>query len=564
MTTQHGIRRIAKIAVCAAAAVSMMLPLAACGKNGGQNAGGGDSSIINVFNGATGTITENFNPFSPTALQPTLGLIYEPLFYYNIYTGADPKPMLGESWEWNEDGSQLTVITREGVKWQDGEPFTAKDVAYTFQLIVDNPALNTSGTPIKSAEATDDTHAVITFNAPNSYLQESQILGNSAIVPEHLWSKVEDPSAYTNEDPIGTGPFKLDNFTSQAYTLTANADYWNGKPKIEGARFLSLNDADGAASALIGGQIDWMSSFIPGLDNLLKDNPDISYTNTPYMTTAIITCANGDAGCVGPQTDPAVRQAMYYAMDRTQLNKLAADGTGKIGSPTMLVPDRDEKWIPDESLRTTPEGSDIDKANEILDEAGWTMGDDGIRVKDGERLSMTIQTVSGYSDYITINNTLQQTFKEVGIELKPTLLSWNEWNNNEQTGQFQLSLDSLGAGSSTDPYFIYNKFISENAAKVGETGGVNLSRYSNPVVDEAVAAAASTNDEAEKIKQYGIVEAELAKDMPYITIYLNTCLNEYNQTKYTGWPTEDDMYALPITWRAWDNGIILQTIEPKQ
>ena len=102
-------------------------------------------------------------------------------------------------------------------------------------------------------------------------------------------------------------------------------------------------------------------------------------------------------------------------------------------------------------------------------------------------------------------------------------------------------------------------------AKVGDTsGGQNYARYSNPVVDKAVANAAATEDEAERKAQYAIVQQEITNDVPYIPVYINSMLTEFNDSKATGWPTEDNMYALPAAWKAWDMGIILQHLEPKQ
>lgn len=558
------IHSVVRRVVAGVAALTTMASLAACGGSSGDTGatGAAKDSTVTIFNGATGTINENFNPFSPTALQPTLGVIYEPLFWYNLAKESDPKPMLATDTEWNEDGSVLTITTRDGVKWQDGEPFTAEDVAYTFEILRKTPSLNVSGLAA-TAKAVDDTHVTLTFPEANSYVAADSALGNQAIVPKHIWEKIDDPVAEINSDPIGTGAFKLNKFTSQSYSLDANKDYWGGAPKISGVRYIALSDADGATNALLAGKVDWMSSFIPGLDQILKDNKEISYVNTPQMTTIIMTCSSTDAGCKGPQTDTAVRQAMNLAMDRDQLNKLAGGGFASIGSPTLLPPDITPKWIANKDLLKSPNTANVDKAKEILDAAGWTEGSDGIREKDGQKLSMTIQTVSGWADYISINDTLRQQFKEVGIDLKTTQLAWNEWNDKEQKGDFELSLDSFGLGVTDDPYHIYNpKFTTENMVKVGETGGQNLARYSNAKVDAAVKAASQTDDFDAKLEQYGIVQEQIANDLPYVPIYVNSMLTEFNNSKATGWPTDDNKYALAASWKAWDQGIVLQTIEP--
>ncbi|MBG6237329.1 peptide/nickel transport system substrate-binding protein [Mycetocola sp. CAN_C7] len=552
----HGTRRVGLTVTALAAAAA--LTLTGCSASSTPTS---DTSSITVFNGATGTITENFNPFSSTALQPTLGVIFEPLYWYNAAADQDPVPQLATAFEWNEDGTALTITTREGVKWTDGEDFSAEDVAFTFNLVNETPELNTTGLSA-TAEATDENTVVLSFTEP-SFMQEPSVLGNRGIVPEHIWAEVSDPVTDVNSNPVGTGPFKVKDFNAQSYVLEKNTDYWEeGKPAIDEVRYISLETADAASAALLAGQVDWMSSFLPGLDQILKDNQNLTYVNTPAMTASIFTCSNAELGCTGPQTDPAVRQAIYHGIDREQLNTLAGGGFAETASPTIILPERDKKWIADEANVEVPSNADVDTAAEILDEAGWVEGSDGIREKDGERLSLTIQTVSGWSDFISLNDAMTQQLAEVGIELKPTQLSWNEWNANQTLGQYQLSLDSIGLQPSNNPYFTYDKWYnSANTTPVGESAiAGNAARYADDTVDAAIATARATNDEAVQAEQYAIIQEQIVTDMPYIPIYINSMLTEFNTDRATGWPSNDDKYALPVSWKSWDNGIVLKTI----
>ena len=551
-----------------AAAAVLALGLAGCtGSDGAGKPGAKGDSSITVFNGANGAIVENWNPFIPNFLQPTSGAIHEALFWYNMATDAPPQPMLGTAYQWNADGTELTITTREGVTWTDGKPFSAKDVAFTFDLIRRNKAINATNLQIKSAVAKDDKTAVLTFGV-KTFTDEAAIIGHTPIVPEHIWSKIGDPSKTINPNPVGTGPYKLKTFSAQSYVLEKNPAYWQpGKPQIQNVRFISLATADAASAALTAGQVDWMTSFLPGLDQLLKNHKELTYVNTPAMTTAILTCSNAALGCTGPQTEVAVRQAIYHALNRDQLNKLAGGGFAGAASPTMLLPERDKKWIADPAQATIPGTADVAKANQILDAAGWVKGGDGIRAKGGQRLSMTIQTVTGWSDYISLNDAMAQQFKEAGIELKPSQMSWNEWSNNQVQGKYQLSLDSIGLGANSNPYHTYQpRYSSATTAKVGEAArnSGNFARYDNPVVDEAVQVAAGTNDEAVQKEQYTIIQREIVRDLPYIPVYVNSLLTEFNTSRATGWPTNEDKYALPASWKIWDNGIVLANLKPAQ
>lgn len=524
----------------------------------------GASTAITVFNGQTGTFTENWNPFSSTALSPTLGVVYESLFWWNVAKAGDPTPMLGTAYTWNADGTQLTVTTRDGVKWSDGTPFTAKDVAYSYNLIVSTPALNTNGLDL-TAKATDDHTVVLTFKH-TSFMQEPSVLGNVPIVPEHIWKTKKDPATDINTNPVGTGPFVVKSFSPQSFVMEKNPTYWDaGKPAINEVRYISLASADAASAALVAGNVDWMGAFLPGLDSIIKSNPDLSYTNSPVLTTSIFTCSNAAEGCSGPQTDPAVRKAMYYALNRGQLNKLAGGGFAGVASPTLLLPERDSSWIADSANGSAPQDPDVAKAKQILDAAGWVPGSDGIRVKNGERLSMTIQTVTGWSDYISLNDAMKQELAAVGIEIKPSQVAYNEWKTAEINGKFQLSLDSIGLGASNNPYFTYfPRYDSTSTAPVGQTvpASSNVSRFSDPEVDAALATAAGTNDVAVQKAQFAKVQSIVVDQMPYIPIYVNSTLIEFNNSRATGWPTTKNSYAFAASWKAWDQGIVLRTIVP--
>ena len=562
--TRHG-------AAAAALTCATALVMTACSSSSSSSSSGATGSAssagksqITIFNGATGTITENWNPFSPTELQPSLGIIYEPLFYYNLASSAAPKPELATAFKWNAAGTELTITTRSGVKWTDGQPFTAKDVAFTFNMIHKFPALNVSGLDA-TATAPDDQTAVLTFKS-TSFMQEPQVVGNTPIVAEHLWSKIAEPAKTINQNPVGTGPYKLQAFSSESYVLTKNTDYWEaGKPKIDSVRYISLATADAASGALLAGKVDWMSAFLPNLDQLLKGNKALTYVNTPALTASLFSCANAQLGCTGPQTDPAVRQAIYYGMDRTQLNKLAGGGFAGPASPTMLLPERDKAWVANPDDVAIPQTGDAAKAASILTAAGYTKGADGIFAKNGQRLSLTVQVVAGWSDFISAISVMATQLKAVGIEVKAEQLAYQAWNSNETTGKFQLSMDSIGLGASNNPYYTYQpRYTSSNTVKVGEVApnSGNYSRYSNPKVDAALTAAAATNDEAVQKQQYAIVQTEIVRDLPYIPIYVNSMLTEFNTTNATGWPSNDNKFALPASWKSWDNGIVIKELSP--
>jgi len=552
-------------------ALAATMGLSGCTSNSGSSDNGASNSTVTVFTGQVGNFTAaNFNPFNNmgTFLQPTQGVIYEALFYYNKARQEDPVPLLGQSYSWSSDGKVLTVKLRPDVKFSDGTAMTADDVVFSMNLYATSPQLN-GGTQQYTAKKVDDTTIEFDF-VQTSFTLEATVLGAQAVVPAALWQDVDDPTSGTNENPVGTGPYMLapNGYTSQVITLQKNPNYWgtgDEAPSVEYVKYITLANADAATTALQQGQVDWMGSFLPTLQDIVDgSNGTITYSNTPQATTGLFACSNPDLGCTGPQTDPAVRLALYYAMDRTQLSTQAVAGFSKPASPTLLPSFVNSDAISDPTLNEVPQSPDLDKAKASLEGAGWTMGSDGYYAKDGQELDLTLIDVSGWTDYNTMAQLLVGQFQQAGIKLTVSDVAQNAWTQAEVSGDYQLSLNSVNMGVSSNPYFTYNQYLnSANTSPVGQTATTNVTRYKNADVDAAILALANTNDPTAEMTQYTIIQKALMQDMPIVPIYVNQALCEYNTTHATGWPSADNLYAFPLPWGGnWGTGIVLKTIKP--
>lgn len=181
------------LAVAAGAAV-LALGLSACSSTpsdgGASKTPAASTKTLRVWAGSQTPIVANFNPFAPTVLHAALGPIYEPLFFFNKTADTKPVGELGESYEFNADGTVLTIKLKSGVTWNDGKTFTAKDVAYTFNF------KGNANTALVSATASDDTTVVLTYKTPQ-FTSAFQILGGTYIIPEHVWSAVKDFTTFT-------------------------------------------------------------------------------------------------------------------------------------------------------------------------------------------------------------------------------------------------------------------------------------------------------------------------------------------------------------------------------
>jgi peptide/nickel transport system substrate-binding protein len=184
-------------AVLAITAFMTAAVLAACsGSSGGSSSGtsssSGQSGVLTVTTGSAGTFADNFNQFSPAAEDPTNGMIYEPLFFYNTAKSGDVTPWLGSSFAWSNGGKTLTVQLRHGVKWTDGKPFTSADVVYTYNLAIHSAAINKFGLPLASVAADGTYGATINFTKP-AYSYAYYALGRVEMLPKHIW-QADSPS----------------------------------------------------------------------------------------------------------------------------------------------------------------------------------------------------------------------------------------------------------------------------------------------------------------------------------------------------------------------------------
>jgi len=281
---------------------------------------------------AIGNITSNSsNPFlaAGQSLPGTLSMVYERLFYVNSMNG-DETPLLGVSYEWSEKSLKLTVKTRQGILWSDGETFSAQDVAFSFNYIKEHPALDLSGIwggDLTTVEAIDDQTVVFSFSAPNTPV--FTYLATQAIVPEHIWATIDDPGAYINEKPVGTGPFLLDSCTLQQFaSYVRNPNYWmKGRPYIDRVNFSVIKTNDSALMVMLLDEVDYAFLYVPDVKNtFVARDPEVhayywpvANSNLLYLNTAknLLEYGEEDLGPGGlPQSSGhGLRQESYERAD---------------------------------------------------------------------------------------------------------------------------------------------------------------------------------------------------------------------------------------------------------
>ena len=549
----------------AATAVALSLTLAACTSSAPAPSGSAASgapaaaSTLRVWAGSTTPITVDFNPFHvDTALYGTYGPIYEPLFFFNQLSADAPVPMIGQSYTYSADGKTITITIKSGLKWSDGQALTADDVAFTMGY-----GPNKTDKMI-SATATDDTTVVLKYSSPQ-FTAASQLLGSTMIVPRHVWSTIDSYMKETNDNPVGSGPYIVETTSDASYTFTANPDYRSPVP-ITNVQFLGIDSNQSGQDLLSTGQIDWTGMFIANPD-WVPGTGAIDTMNQQQDPTVMVTCADATKGCKGDQTDVAVRQALNVAIDRSQLAEKAwVNLVGKANPAFVLLP-RDQKWLTDSALAESPQTADAAQASQILEAAGYTKDDKGFYGKNGKEISLDLFSPDGWTDYNDAAKLIAEQAGKAGIKVTARTVSEAEYWTPVTNGDFQLAMYGLTQSVVADPFSNYDQYFSgKSTAKVGDAPvrGQNYSRYSNAVVNAAVDAAAATNDEATKKAEYAKIQAQIAIDLPYIPVVLNASQAFFNTKNFTGWPTDDNLYADPLPYLSVAPAIVLLNLKPVQ
>ncbi|MFF4649223.1 ABC transporter substrate-binding protein [Streptomyces sp. NPDC001380] len=551
-------RPAARRLLAAGAVLSLAVSTAACSSGSSGKDSPAATGVLTVTTGSTGNFTENFNPFSPNALQATHGMIYEPLFLFNQAKAGDVQPWLGKSYAWSDGGRTLTVKLRTDATWNDGKPFTARDVAFTFGLALKNKDFNSFALPLASVAAKGDDTVVLTFSE-SAYTKEFFILGKQDQLPEHVWASIPDDRKKTvlNKNPVGTGAWKVRKVAGMSMDLQARTDYYvKGLPKIKTLRYLSFSGNNGSNAAVTSGKIDWAGSFIPDIEkNYLAKNPGFDLVNIPLAVTYLVPNVRS-----GPTADVNVRKAVSAALDRDFMSKTVYNGQAGPTNPMALLTPNFESVL-DPSLKDAAFDTP-DKAEGYLKAAGYTKGGDGFYAKDGKKLTITLETVAGWTDYISVAQMAKQQLAKVGIDLEVRAEAYAQWGANQSAGKFQMLLSNYGY--TPVPYAYYDQLLdSRIAPRDGQNSTVgNYGGYSNPAVDKALDAIAATPDLEKQKPYFHQIQQAFVKDMPLIPLFNSQNEQEFDGNDVTGYPTKDDPYAGAAIWLAPDSGWVAARISP--
>lgn len=499
------------------------------------------------------TFTYNFNPFSTTFLFPTINGTYEPMMIVNHVQG-EIVPWLATGYEWNDDFTAVTFTLREGVKWSDGEDFTADDVIFTFDLLKTVPGVAgyglvavAEGGWVESITAPDDYTVVFEFNkvfTPGLY----DII-NQDIVPEHIWKDVADPVTDLNLDPVGTGPFtEVVNMQDQVYEVHRNPLYWQpGQPYVKGLRMPAFSGNDAAATMMVNGDSEWSGQFFNNVDEaVLANNPD-AHCWWPAVTSDQFFTVNGT---IETFSDPVVRKAISMSFDREKLILIALQGKSSPADVTGLSDGYAAFKVDDPSTLGNWTDYNLELANQTLDEAGYVKGEDGVRSNpDGTRWAFELAMVNGFSDWLAVAPTLKENLESIGFEITINNYDPGQMFGKWFVGDYQMSL-FFGIDADT-PYTYYRNIMSsETFHPVGEqTGfGQNFWRVVVPEADPVLEKFASSGDPAVQAEAALELQQIFADNAPVIPLWHAPTFYCYSDAQVGGWANEDNPFArvMPI------------------
>lgn len=519
--------------------VLFSLLLTACGgSNSNKNSSG--QTVLKVATQSYDFAQAGFNPYNGHPNAGALGLVYETLYFVNV-NGGSFTPMLATNYKWNSDNTQVTFTTRQNVKWSDGKPFTADDVAFTFNTMKQYPAADGSGVwgYLKEVIASDANTVVMTFQKAYPPVLVT-IAGHVSIIPKHVFDAAGDPTKYLTDKPIGTGPFTLSKYQPDLAVYAKNPNYWQvEKVKIDQIRYPEYKDNSTLQFALPKGEIDWAGYFSPTLqqDFVAKDPAH----NHLFMDAVNLysVCPNQKDATIGGAAGLPVRLALSTAIDRNAIAGQATAGLEPPGSMTGLVLPTAKDWL-DTQYSNLPSTADTTKAEKYLTDSGYKKGNDGIYQKNGKRLSLTLRSVDAYSDWNAAAKLLAAQAKAVGIEIKNVTVGEDNYYTLRTNGKYDYQLQFCGMVGGPTPYYLYNQYLNSN--QIGQ-GKFNFVAWNDPTTDKYLNQYASTSDLAVQKQAIQGIEKVFVDNQPFIPLWTGADYDEYSTKNFTGWPDANNAYS---------------------
>jgi peptide/nickel transport system substrate-binding protein len=439
---------------------------------------------------------------SDSASSDIVGQVFNGLVKYdkNIKLVGD----LAESWDITQNGLVITFHLRKNVRWHDGQPFTSRDVLFTYQKLRDPKTHTPFGSDfdiVKTVTTPDPWTVRVVYERPFAPALSSWGMG---IIPEHIYKDGDVNTHPANRKPIGTGPYRFKEWkTAQYIVLEANPDYFEGAPYLQ--RYIYRIIPDGAVQFLeMRNQTVDVVSLTPdqykAYDAIFEHHQRYRYPSFQYSYLGF--------NLKNPLfQDVRVRQALAYAIDRKTLVEGLLLGLGRpVTGPFPIT-----SWAYNPNVPLTPYNPQ--KALALLVEAGWQPDSDGLLKKNGKPLSFTLLTNQGNKLRELAAQVIQQQLHQIGIDVNIRIIEWSSFIH-QFIDKKNFDAVILGWQLSRDP----DNYSMWHSSQQKE-GQYNFCSYSNPDVDRWLIQGRETFDQKKRQAIYWKIHAQLASDLPYIFLY---------------------------------------------
>jgi len=494
--------------------------------------------------------------------------------WYMNYATGERRLWRTTGWEYNKDYTQLTWHVRKGVTWNDGVPYTAQDILFTFNLWLANPDLGGAGTAanVASVSAPDDYTVIFKFKVPDyRWHQNLRMWGGGNIVAKHIYEKV-DPRTYSNWPPVETGPYVLKGWYQDLgmYVWEKDPKYWGTKvmkkaPAPTYVIFRSAPPPDQDLQEFVKGNVDEPLPHIFTIDMIRAAEKQWKNTvRAPYMDAVsqgivAYNCA------VAPTNDVKFRWALQYFLDRPKFEKVypMADKTAQTMWPWPDWKTLD-KWEFPAIKNKYGALLKYDPAAGVkaLDAAGYKKGSDGLRkTPDGKAFTLTL--VCGASPDISYQHAsdFSDELRKAGIDNVVKVFGAGISQQQRDAGQYSIGFDVLDIDTSfpADPWGLIDKFTSKWAKPIGEeqiNGDRGKSRLQDPTLDAFSDKMRVTNPDDPAYQK--MTEQALDRwyqDLPAVPAVEKTFVQCFSNKYWTNWPTTGNWYEVPYQW--WPSSIFM-------
>ncbi|MBP2471481.1 peptide/nickel transport system substrate-binding protein [Crossiella equi] len=484
---------------------------------------------------------DTLNPFLAVLQSSTeIGrLMYD---FLTAYKAEDNTPTegLAQKWEPSPDKLTWTFTIRDGAKWSDGQPITAKDVAFTYNLIRTNETAATANgsfvTNFESVTASPDgKQVVIKTKTP----QATMLALDVPIVPEHVWSKVTDIKGYTNEQQpvVSSGPFLLTEHKPEQFVkFKANKDYWRGAPKYDELHFIYFKNSDAAVQALRKGEIDLVNRLTAAQYQSLQNDSTLKLNKANGRRFAELVvnpgAATKDGAPIGDGhpalREPKVRQAIAAAIDPKQLVDRVLQGYGQVGGG-FLPP-----VFPDYHLSREDTGLKFDPAgaNAALDGLGYARAEGGVRVgKDGRPLNFRLYARNDRPNDITSAEYVKRWLSDIGIGVDVQTISGNQMNERTTGGQYDIAFS--GWGTNPDPDYILSLHTCAQRPGADGKGGTTDAYLCDKAYDDLYQAQLTEFDRAKRADLVKQAQKVALGQAASIVLYYENALEAYRADTFS-------------------------------